>query len=62
MTRARRKGQDSMTAHASSVATTPSPTLRREDAGRIAVLTLNRTAQRYVLSEETLAALAECFF
>jgi enoyl-CoA hydratase/carnithine racemase len=50
-----------MTVHASSVATTPSPAMRREDAGRIAVLTLNRPVQRNVLSEEMLAALSAGF-
>jgi enoyl-CoA hydratase/carnithine racemase len=60
MTRARRKGQDSMTAQATrSAAAASSPIVRREDAGRIAVLTLNRPIQRNVLSEAMLAALSE---
>jgi enoyl-CoA hydratase/carnithine racemase len=52
---------DSMTPQAATVAPAASPTVRREDAGRIAVLTLNRAAQRNVLSEDMLAALGGCF-
>jgi enoyl-CoA hydratase/carnithine racemase len=51
---------DSMTAQAATVAAAP-PIVRREDAGRIALLTLNRPVQRNVLSEAMLAALAENF-
>jgi enoyl-CoA hydratase/carnithine racemase len=49
-----------MTAQTATVAAAP-PIVRREDAGRIAVLTLNRPVQRNVLSEATLAALGENF-
>jgi enoyl-CoA hydratase/carnithine racemase len=50
-----------MTAQAATVAATAPPVVRREDAGRIAVLTLNRAAERNVLSEAALAALSENF-
>jgi enoyl-CoA hydratase/carnithine racemase len=48
-----------MTAQAAPAAATMPPTVRREDAGRIAVLTLTRPAERNVLSEATLAAMSE---
>ena len=50
-----------MTAQAATVAAATPPTVRREDAGRIAVLTLTRPVERNVLSEAALAALSENF-
>jgi enoyl-CoA hydratase/carnithine racemase len=50
-----------MSVQSTSPVAAVSPIVRREDAGRIVVLTLNRAAQRNVLSEAMLAALGENF-
>jgi enoyl-CoA hydratase/carnithine racemase len=50
-----------MTAQPTRVVAAAPPIVRREDAGRIAVLTLNRPDQRNVLSDAMLAALSESF-